>query len=110
MWSNRTKLNSPSRRAFIKQSLMAGGLAAASHKAGAAKEKARPNILWITTEDHGQQLGCYGDPLARTPNIDTMAAAGVRYEDWIKFTLPLYLALIALGAVSIAIAIAIGLQ
>ena len=28
---------------------------------------ARPNILWITSEDHGQQMGCYGDPLARTP-------------------------------------------
>ncbi|MCH7825255.1 MAG: YfcC family protein, partial [Acidobacteria bacterium] len=39
-----------------------------------------------------------------------LAAAGVRYEDWIKFTLPLYLALIALGTVSIAIAIAIGLR
>ncbi|MEE2897242.1 MAG: YfcC family protein [Gemmatimonadota bacterium] len=38
-----------------------------------------------------------------------LAAAGVRYEDWIKFTVPLYLALVALGAVSIAIAIAIGL-
>ena len=38
-----------------------------------------------------------------------LAAAGVRYEDWIKFTVPLYLALVALGAVAIAIAIAIGL-
>jgi len=38
-----------------------------------------------------------------------LAAAGVRYEDWVKFALPLYLALIALGAVSIAIAISIGL-
>jgi uncharacterized ion transporter superfamily protein YfcC len=38
-----------------------------------------------------------------------LAAAGVRYEDWVKFAMPLYLALVALGAVSIAIAIAIGL-
>jgi uncharacterized ion transporter superfamily protein YfcC len=38
-----------------------------------------------------------------------LAAAGVRYEEWIKFAVPLYLALIALGAVSIAIAISIGL-
>jgi len=38
-----------------------------------------------------------------------LAAAGVRYEDWIKFAVPLYLALVALGAVSIAVAIAIGL-
>jgi uncharacterized ion transporter superfamily protein YfcC len=39
-----------------------------------------------------------------------LAAAGVRYEDWMRFTVPLYAALVALGGVSIAIAIAIGLQ
>ncbi len=38
-----------------------------------------------------------------------LAAAGVRYEDWIKFTGPLYGALVGLGAVSIAVALAIGL-
>ena len=39
-----------------------------------------------------------------------LADAGVRYEDWIKFTGPLYLGLIALGAVSIAVGISINLQ
>lgn len=39
-----------------------------------------------------------------------LASAGVRYEEWMKFTVPLYAALVALGCVSIAIAIAIGLQ
>ena len=39
-----------------------------------------------------------------------LAAAGVRYEDWIKFTGPLYLGLIALGAISIAGGISINLQ
>jgi uncharacterized ion transporter superfamily protein YfcC len=39
-----------------------------------------------------------------------LAAAGVRYEQWIKFCFPLYLALVGLGAVSIAIGIAIGLR
>jgi uncharacterized ion transporter superfamily protein YfcC len=39
-----------------------------------------------------------------------LAAAGVRYEEWMKFTVPLYLGLMALGAVSIAFAIAINLQ
>ena len=38
-----------------------------------------------------------------------LATAGVPYEDWIKFTVPLYGGLIALGAISIAIALAIGL-
>ncbi len=41
--------------------------------------------------------------------LAVLAAAGVRYEEWIKFAMPLYLALVALGALSIAIAIAIGL-
>lgn len=39
-----------------------------------------------------------------------LAAAGVRYEEWMKFTVPLYAALVALGGVSIAVAIAINLQ
>ncbi len=39
-----------------------------------------------------------------------LASAGVRYEQWIKFTAPLYLALVVLGCVSIGVAIAIGLQ
>jgi len=38
-----------------------------------------------------------------------LAAGGVRFEEWIRFTVPLYLGLVALGAVSIAAAIAIGL-
>ena len=39
----------------------------------------RPNILWITTEDMSPNLGCYGDPNARTPNIDALAKRSVRY-------------------------------
>ncbi len=39
-----------------------------------------------------------------------LAAAGVRYEGWIRFAFPLYLALVLLGCVSIAVAVAIGLQ
>ncbi len=39
-----------------------------------------------------------------------LAAAGVRYEHWMRFTFPLYLGLVLLGCVSIAVAVAIGLQ
>ena len=39
-----------------------------------------------------------------------LASAGVRYEQWMRFTAPLYLGLVALGCLSIGIAIAIGLQ
>ena len=44
-----------------------------------AAELPRPNILWITSEDHGQQMGCYGDALATTPNVDKLAARGMIY-------------------------------
>ncbi len=40
----------------------------------------RPNILWITSEDNGPQLGCYGDEFADTPNIDSLAARGMKYQ------------------------------
>jgi uncharacterized sulfatase len=33
----------------------------------------RPNILWLTTEDIGPNLGCYGDAYAVTPNLDAFA-------------------------------------
>ncbi len=39
-----------------------------------------------------------------------LAAGGVRYEEWFKFVLPRYAALLALGAVAIGVAVAVGLQ
>lgn len=41
----------------------------------------RPNILWIVSEDNSPNLGCYGDPYARTPNLDRLAAEGVRFSN-----------------------------
>ena len=40
-----------------------------------------PNILLIVSEDNGPELGCYGDPYARTPNLDKLATEGVRFEN-----------------------------
>ena len=42
-------------------------------------EHALPNILWITSEDNGPHLGCYGDPYAVTPNLDGLAKRSLRY-------------------------------
>jgi arylsulfatase A-like enzyme len=47
--------------------------------AAAAAELPRPNILWITSEDHGPEMGCYGDKFATTPNVDKVAARGMIY-------------------------------
>jgi len=45
------------------------------------RKKNRPNILWITSEDNGPFLGCYGDKFANTPNLDRLAAEGILYEN-----------------------------
>jgi N-sulfoglucosamine sulfohydrolase len=46
-----------------------------------ATTPARPHILWIVSEDNTYHfVGAYGDPLARTPNLDRLAAAGIVYE------------------------------
>jgi uncharacterized sulfatase len=42
--------------------------------------ESRPNILWLTTEDIGPHLGCYGDPAAKTPVLDALAKRGMLYN------------------------------
>lgn len=39
----------------------------------------RPNILWITIEDWSPDLSCYGTKGIHTPNVDQLAAEGIRY-------------------------------
>ena len=41
----------------------------------------QPNILWISLEDTSPRFGCYGDEIARTPNIDRLAAEGRKYPN-----------------------------
>ncbi|MFW6286429.1 MAG: sulfatase-like hydrolase/transferase, partial [Candidatus Sumerlaeota bacterium] len=44
-------------------------------------EGERPNILWLVSEDNSPMLGCYGDNLARTPNIDKLASEGILFRN-----------------------------
>ena len=45
-----------------------------------AQESKRPNVLFLISDDLNNLLGCYGDPLAKTPNIDRLAARGTVFN------------------------------
>jgi arylsulfatase A-like enzyme len=46
----------------------------------AAVAAERPNLVFILTDNQGAwTLGCYGNPDIRTPNIDRLAAEGIRF-------------------------------
>lgn len=40
----------------------------------------RPNVLFLISDDLRNELGCYGSELAKTPNLDRLAAEGVRFD------------------------------
>lgn len=80
------------RRRFLQLAALAAGQISSGSAAAmllseirlAAAEKPkteRPNILWISCEDTSCDLGCYGDSYAVTPNLDALAAQGVRYTN-----------------------------
>src|SRR5580692_5267937 len=66
------------RREFLQA--VAGGMAGVGLAAAPAR---RPNIVIIVTDDHGVgDVGCYGNPEVRTPNLDRLAASGMRFTQW----------------------------
>ena len=62
----------------LKFAIVAAVFALAVH--GSAKP---PNILWIVADDLGYgELGCYGQEIIRTPNLDRLAADGMRFTQY----------------------------
>jgi uncharacterized sulfatase len=61
------------RRKFLQRSLLSTLWLWLTGQVHAAEQE-KPNILWLTSEDHGPHLGCYGDLYADTPNLDNFAA------------------------------------
>jgi choline-sulfatase len=49
----------------------------------ASRNPLRPNVLFIISDDQGAwALGCAGNPEMRTPALDRLAAAGIRFENF----------------------------
>ena len=68
------------RRDFLKAAGAVG--VAGLIPARAQDAKAKPdNILLLCAEDMGPQIGCYGDQQVKTPNLDKLAAEGVRFAN-----------------------------
>ena len=65
---------------FLAGALLAIAVAAAFGTRASAQDKPRrPNILWIVAENTKLDYGCYGAKNVATPNVDRLAADGLRY-------------------------------
>ena len=73
------------RRKFLRQSMLFTGalFSTCSAKALFANtERKRPNIVFILADDiSAEDIGCYGNPGAHTPNMDALADGGIRFNN-----------------------------
>lgn len=69
------------RRTFLSSTAAAVTANTLLNPSSQAQDSARPNILWITSEDNGPHLGAYGDTYADTPNLDALAAKGMIFTN-----------------------------
>ena len=75
-WSSLVKAS----QAWSRLSFYLGcGIVALSSSVRAA-DPPRPNVLFIIVDDLNTSLGCYGNPVVRSPHIDRLAQRGMRFE------------------------------
>lgn len=46
-----------------------------------AADSAKPNIVWIIVDDMSANFSCYGETAISTPNVDKLAANGIRFTN-----------------------------
>ena len=73
-------MNEPTRREILRVTVATVLSAVAAPVLDGRAQGARPNILWLVSEDNNPFLGCYGDTLAHTPNIDGLAKRGLLFR------------------------------
>ncbi len=61
--------------------LLAGHLSSASFASADDPHDARPNIVWIIPDDMSANFSCYGETAMETPNVDQLAASGVKFTN-----------------------------
>src|SRR3989441_11563600 len=67
---------------LISLALLLSAVSTRSPYASATSSPAKPkyNVLFIISDDLRPELGCYGNPIVKTPNIDGLAAHGTRFN------------------------------
>ena len=70
-----------SRRGFFERAAAASALSGAWAGAQTGPQSGRTNILYIIQEDIGPNHACYGEPLVKSPNVDRLAAQGMRFTN-----------------------------
>lgn len=65
---------------LVVSTLILASAGATRATAAAATASARPNVLFIATDDLRTDLGCYGSAEAKTPHLDALARRGVLFE------------------------------
>ncbi len=68
------------RRDFLKTTSAAAAIMTLNPWSAPAAPSSKPNIVWILAEDMCPDLSCYGNKAVHTPNLDKMAAEGIRYS------------------------------
>jgi len=70
-----------SRRHFLGAAAAGAAAWGASTGARAETPAARPNIVFLFSDDQSvPDLGCYGNTAIRTPHLDALAAGGIRFD------------------------------
>jgi len=76
-------MKNPNRSKTVALLLLAYSSSCAGTEVRTGRERPRPNILFIYSDDHARQaIGAYGSPFGPTPNLDRLAAEGMRFDSF----------------------------